>query len=93
MTYPMSRSPRCSLLAVALTLAGAASPLSAQRTEVTTRRASGDDDALQIRQLRQSVDSLVRVFEAGEISAAQRVRVGREIDELVARLREAVAAG
>jgi serine protease Do len=87
MTYPMSRSPRCSLLAVALTLAGAASPLSAQRTEVTTRRASGDDDALQIRQLRQSVDSLVRVFEAGEISAAQRVRVGREIDELVARLR------
>lgn len=93
MTYPMSRSPRRSLLAVALTLAGAAAPLSAQRTEVTTRRASGDDDALQIRQLRQSVDSLVRVFEAGEISAAQRVRVGREIDELVARLRARRASG
>jgi hypothetical protein len=45
MTYPMSHSPRRSLLAVALTLAGAAAPLSAQRTEVMTRRASGDDDA------------------------------------------------
>jgi serine protease Do len=87
MTYPMSRSPRRSLVAVALTLAGAAAPLSAQRTEVTTRRAGGDGEALQIRQLRQSVDSLVRVFETGEITAAERVRVGREIDELVARLR------
>jgi serine protease Do len=75
------------LFAVALTLAGAAAPLSAQRTEVTARRAAGDNDALQINELRQSVDSLVRVFEAGEISAAERVRVGREIDELVARLR------
>jgi serine protease Do len=87
MTYPMSRSPRRSFVAVALTLAGAAAPLSAQPTEVTVRRPGGDADALQIRQLRQSVDSLVRVFETGEITAAERVRVGREIDELVARLR------
>jgi len=73
-------------LTVSLALAAGATPLVAQRSEATARRTVrvtvSDSSERQLRQLERKIDSLARVFEAGDLSAAERARVGRTIDAL-----------
>jgi serine protease Do len=79
-------------LTVSLALAAGATPLVAQRSETTARRTVrvtvSDSSERQLRQLERRIDSLARVFEAGDLSAAERARVGRTIDALFAQFQE-----
>jgi serine protease Do len=90
MNLSMSRSAAHAplVLTVSLALAAGATPLVAQRSEVTARRTVrvtvSDSAERQLRQLERRIDSLARVFEAGDLSAAERARVGRTIDALFA---------
>jgi serine protease Do len=78
-------------LSVTLALAAGAGPLAAQRSEAPVRRTVrvtvSDSSERQLRQLERRIDSLARVFEAGGLSAAERVRIGRTIDALFAQFR------
>jgi len=74
-------------ISVTLALAAGASPLAAQRAEATTRTVRvtvSDSSDRQLRQLERRIDSLARTFEAGDLSAAERLRVGRTLDALLA---------
>jgi len=84
----MSRSAAHALLflTVTLALAAGAVPLTAQRSEAPVRRTVrvtvSDSSERQLRRMARTIDSLVRAFEAGDLSAAERFRIGRTIDEL-----------
>jgi membrane-associated protease RseP (regulator of RpoE activity) len=86
----MSRSAAHAPLFITVTLALAAgtTPLVAQRSEATTRRTVrvtvSDSSDRQLRQLERRIDSLARAFEAGDLSAVERARVGRTLDALLA---------
>jgi predicted metalloprotease with PDZ domain len=90
----MSRSAAHAPLFITVTLALAAgtAPLAAQRPETTTRRTVrvtvSDSLERQQRQLERRIDSLARVFEAGDLSAAERARIGHTIDTLFAQFRQ-----
>jgi membrane-associated protease RseP (regulator of RpoE activity) len=75
------------VLTVTLTLAAGAAPLAAQRPETTARRevrvTVSDSSDRQLRQLERRIDSLARAFEAGDLSAPERLRVGRTLDALL----------
>jgi hypothetical protein len=78
------------LITVTLALAAGTAPLVAQRSETTRRTVRvtvSDSSERQLRQLERTIDSLARVFEAGDLSSAERARVGRTIDALVAKFR------
>jgi len=79
-------------LTVSLALAAGATPLVAQRSETSARRTVrvtvSDSSERQLRQLERKIDSLARVFEAADLSAAERARVGRTIDALFAQFQE-----
>ncbi|MFL5606432.1 MAG: PDZ domain-containing protein, partial [Gemmatimonadaceae bacterium] len=76
------------LLTVTLALAAVAVPLAAQRPEAPVRRTVrvtvSDSSERQLRRMARTIDSLVRAFEAGDLSAAERFRIGRTIDALTA---------
>jgi hypothetical protein len=78
-------------LTVTLALAAGAVPLAAQRPEATTRRnvrvTVSDSSERQLRRTERSIDSLVRVFESGDLSAVDRMRIGRSIDALIAQFK------
>ena len=75
-------------LTVTLALAAGAAPLAAQRSETQERRTVRvtvtDSSERQLRRMARTIDSLVRAFEAGDLSAAERFRIGRTIDALTA---------
>jgi len=78
-------------LGVSLALAAGAAPVVAQRPETarrTVRVMVSDSSERQLRQLERRIDSLARVFEAGDLSAAERARVGRTIDLLFAQFQQ-----
>jgi serine protease Do len=86
---PMFRTAcRSPLVAAALTLAAGVAPrtLSAQREQVTARRAGTELPVAQLQRLQATVDSLVRLFEGAELSPGERLRIGREIDAMVSQL-------
>jgi membrane-associated protease RseP (regulator of RpoE activity) len=87
----MSRSTHAPLfLTVTLAIAAGAAPLAAQRSETTRRTVRvtvSDSSERQLRQLERRIDSLARVFETGDLSAAERSRVGRTIDALIAQFK------
>jgi membrane-associated protease RseP (regulator of RpoE activity) len=75
-------------LTVTLSLAAGTAPLAAQRPETTARRAVrvtvSDSSDRHLLQLERRIDSLARAFEVGDLSAAERRRVGRTLDALFA---------
>lgn len=93
MNLSMSRSAVHAplLVTIILAFAAGAAPLAAQRTEVSTRRAvrtaASDSSDRQLRQMGRMIDSLVRAFEAGDLNASERYRIGQTIDALVAQFR------
>ncbi|HEX7978349.1 MAG TPA: PDZ domain-containing protein [Gemmatimonadaceae bacterium] len=78
-------------LTVTLAFAAGAAPLSAQRPETTTRRTVrvtvSDSSDRQLRRLERTIDSLVRAFDAADLSSAERARIGRTIDALIAQFK------
>ena len=78
-------------LTVTLALAAGAGPLVAQSPETTARRTVrvtvSDSSERQLRSLERTIDSLVRAFRADDRSAAERFRIGRTIDALLAQYR------
>ena len=79
------------LLTVSLALVAGAAPLAAQSADVVARRpvraSASDSSERQLRRLERTIDSLVRTFETGDLSASDRFRVGRTIDALVAQFK------
>ena len=72
-------------IGVALTASGP--PLDAQRAETIVRAAPrvapGDSQAMRLRRLERSIDSLLRRFHGDDLSAEQRVKLSHLIDERV----------
>lgn len=89
MSRSAARTPL--LVTVSLALAAGAVPLGAQRTEVIVRKAPraamSDSTDQALRRLERTVDSLVRKFDDEGLSAAERFRVGRAIEQRYAELR------
>jgi hypothetical protein len=77
-------------LTVTLALATGAVPLVAQRPETTRRTVRvtvSDSSERQMRSLGRTIDSLARVFESGDLTAAERSSIGRRIEALIAQLK------
>ena len=96
MARPLHQSarPLAALLALALALpAGAQSGTAQVRTEITTRRAPRAEGDSALRRLRARADSLARLY-AGEdeLSAAERQRVGEELDRTMRELERTLDA-
>lgn len=75
------------LATVTLVLVTGTAPLAAQNVDAPARRparAATDTSERQLRRLEHTIDSLVRAFDAGDLSAAERFRIGRTIDALIA---------
>src|SRR5215207_10333836 len=89
MSRSAARAPL--LVTVGLALATTAVPLAAQRTEISVRRAprttSADTLDQQLRRMQRSIDSLVRLFDDDDLNAAERYRVGQQIDQRIAEFR------
>jgi hypothetical protein len=91
--FSMSRSIAHAplLVTVTLVLAAGTAPLAAQRPETVARRAvrvtASDTAERQLHRLEHTIDSLVRAFESGDRSAAERFRIGRTIDALIAQFK------
>jgi membrane-associated protease RseP (regulator of RpoE activity) len=78
-------------LTITLALAAGATPLAAQRAETparkTVRVTVSDSSDRQLRRLERTIDSLVRAFDAADLSSAERLRIGRTIDALIAQFK------
>jgi serine protease Do len=76
------------LLALPLALAGGAATLGAQqpRFEIITRRVASDTSDRAERRLKARADSLVRLYESEELRAAERQRIGDELDRTIEQL-------
>jgi hypothetical protein len=89
MSRTVGRAPL--LITVLLALSPGAATLAAQRADVaasrSVRAAASDSSERQLRRLERTIDSLVRAFETGDLSASDRFRVGRTIDALIAQFK------
>jgi predicted metalloprotease with PDZ domain len=84
MARTLARTP-C-LVSLTLALVASAGSLSAQRAEIkrTPRASTSDSLEMQLRRLERAADSLNRLFYDEDLSAAERRRVGVELDRTIA---------
>jgi len=79
------------LFTVTLAFAAGATPLAAQSADVIVRRtvrtAASDSSERELKRLERRIDSLVRVFETGDLTGSDRSRIGRTIDALIAQFK------
>jgi C-terminal processing protease CtpA/Prc len=84
MARTLARTPY--LVSMTLALAASAGSLSAQRVEIkrTSRASASDSLEMQVRRLQRAADSLANLFYDEDLSAAERRRVGLELDRTIA---------
>ncbi|MEO6527198.1 MAG: PDZ domain-containing protein [Gemmatimonadaceae bacterium] len=82
----IARSIVITSLVLVASAAPAIAPLAAQRpdTRRAPRAATGDSIEMQLRRIERAADSLGRLFDDEDLSAAERRRIGSELDRIIA---------
>ena len=89
MSRAAARTPL--LVTITLALVSGAAPLAAQSADVVVRRtmrmAASDSSERELRRLERRIDSLVRAYDADDLTASDRSRLGRTIEALMAQFK------